>query len=307
MAQKPLTIQQTVKAVRSLRQEVVPPVDFNLRVMASIKAGTMAAPQGPSLWARAAEWFSLKPALVLGGVSGLALALLLLLNGSSPVGIAKSSPAPVAQASQAPAQQAALVKAPKAVQAHQMASSQLPERAAVATAPSQALPQADLTRKPSSQVALQAPLAAPAAEAPKPHFLNTDMHGIAYSQAGAAPLAAARQASVAGLNASISEPTPIPNATSTPVAIASRGVFPNVIHCSRNESAKFSFVRGAKVSIYDRRGRQVAVLADGNGSADSVPAWRGTDESGRSLASGIYLVRIQGQGYDERYKVVLVR
>jgi uncharacterized membrane protein len=64
----------------------------------------------------------------------------------------------------------------------------------------------------------------------------------------------------------------------------------------------------ARVSVYDLAGRQVAVLADRSFDAGQHEVtWDGTGPDGRSLANGVYLVRLQGDGQVRQARVTLVR
>jgi hypothetical protein len=62
------------------------------------------------------------------------------------------------------------------------------------------------------------------------------------------------------------------------------------------------------ISVYDVRGRRVALLADGDHSAGVYSiTWDGTDQRGYSVAPGIYFLRVRtGPVYSTR-KVILIR
>jgi hypothetical protein len=62
------------------------------------------------------------------------------------------------------------------------------------------------------------------------------------------------------------------------------------------------------VEIYDVRGRRVRVLTDRRLEAGSYTRiWRGDDEAGREVASGVYFVLMQTESFCESRKMVLVR
>jgi hypothetical protein len=63
-----------------------------------------------------------------------------------------------------------------------------------------------------------------------------------------------------------------------------------------------------RISVHDLAGRRLSVLAD-DGFAAGVHTlpWRGQDESGRPLPSGVYFVRITGDDADVTLRAVLVR
>ena len=64
----------------------------------------------------------------------------------------------------------------------------------------------------------------------------------------------------------------------------------------------------ARLAIYDVSGRRVATLVDGTRPAGPQSAvWQGRDESGRSLGSGVYFVRLEAPGHSETQKLVLMR
>ena len=64
----------------------------------------------------------------------------------------------------------------------------------------------------------------------------------------------------------------------------------------------------ARVAIYDVSGRRVAKLVDGTRPAGPQSVvWQGRDESGRSLGSGVYFVRLEAPGHSETQKLVLMR
>ena len=73
---------------------------------------------------------------------------------------------------------------------------------------------------------------------------------------------------------------------------------------------RFELARGSRVSlrVFDVSGRLVRVLSDFEMAAGShrVP-WDGTDESGRAVASGTYLYRLDAAGFTRSRKMVLLR
>jgi endoglucanase Acf2 len=63
-----------------------------------------------------------------------------------------------------------------------------------------------------------------------------------------------------------------------------------------------------RLAVYDARGRQVRVLADGRLPAGAhTVAWDGRDDGGRSLASGVYFLRFEAAGAARVGKLVLLR
>jgi hypothetical protein len=62
------------------------------------------------------------------------------------------------------------------------------------------------------------------------------------------------------------------------------------------------------LAVYDISGRLVRVLQDGDQSAGSHRSvWNGTDQRGRPVAPGVYLLRLEGQGQTATRKMVLVK
>jgi hypothetical protein len=62
------------------------------------------------------------------------------------------------------------------------------------------------------------------------------------------------------------------------------------------------------LTIHDATGRRVRSLVDGRRPAGEHRAvWRGLDDTGRRLASGVYLVRLRGEGFVESRRVTLLK
>ena len=62
------------------------------------------------------------------------------------------------------------------------------------------------------------------------------------------------------------------------------------------------------LEIYDIRGRRVRVLERSRLAAGThETAWNGRDDAGRSVAAGVYLVRLRSDGFQGTQRVVLVR
>jgi len=83
---------------------------------------------------------------------------------------------------------------------------------------------------------------------------------------------------------------------------------PNPFNPSTRISFEIPRAERLSVTVYDTRGRAVAVLADGAypaGRFDLV--WDGTDRSGREAPSGIYLARMTAGSFSEARRLVLLR
>lgn len=75
-------------------------------------------------------------------------------------------------------------------------------------------------------------------------------------------------------------------------------------------SIGFSMAKAGVVEliVYDIMGRRVSTLASGTFSAGHHEVeWTGCDQAGRSVASGVYLVRMATEEYQQTARMVLVR
>ncbi len=86
-------------------------------------------------------------------------------------------------------------------------------------------------------------------------------------------------------------------------------VFPNPLNPVTTISLDVPRATNAELSIVDLRGRFVATLWTGAlASGMHSFSWRGIDESGRAVASGVYLATLRsGEGYHVTEKLALVR
>ncbi len=95
---------------------------------------------------------------------------------------------------------------------------------------------------------------------------------------------------------------------SAPFATALLGAFPNPFNPHTTVNFTLAEEQRARLTIFDPAGRHVALLADelfpsGMNQVD----WSGKDDSGRNLASGVYFLRMEAQGFIEQSKLVLIR
>jgi flagellar hook assembly protein FlgD len=84
--------------------------------------------------------------------------------------------------------------------------------------------------------------------------------------------------------------------------------FPNPFNPATR--VRFSLASRGPVSlrVYDVSGRLVRILIDDIRDAGSYEvAWDGTNDEGRSIASGIYFCRMETTGYERSLKMVLLR
>jgi hypothetical protein len=116
---------------------------------------------------------------------------------------------------------------------------------------------------------------------------------------------AATLAHLAGVGPYFFEPAP-PGTAAVPF-VRPFAVYPNP-YCYATATGGVNFVglkSPATVEVYDLAGRRVA--------AEEVPAgrdervWRPAGADGESLAPGVYLYRVEGQGQKEAGKIVIAR
>lgn len=103
-------------------------------------------------------------------------------------------------------------------------------------------------------------------------------------------------------------------ASSTPVVdldpIAGPALTATPNPCNPQTTIDFSVDHGGpvKLTICDVRGREVAALVDGNLPAGAHSCrWGGTDDAGRAMPSGTYLVRVVTEAGTQVQKLALVR
>jgi flagellar hook assembly protein FlgD len=62
------------------------------------------------------------------------------------------------------------------------------------------------------------------------------------------------------------------------------------------------------IRMYDIAGRVVHTLVDGHESADrKTVTWRGRNDRGEQVATGIYFCRMQAPGYTKTFKMMLLK
>lgn len=91
-----------------------------------------------------------------------------------------------------------------------------------------------------------------------------------------------------------------------PTAVLVRGAYPNPFNPTTEVKYGLPHDGRARLSVYDVQGRLVRVLVDGPQTAGyhTVP-WDGRDTNGRSVASGVYIGRLEAAGAEARLKLVL--
>lgn len=127
---------------------------------------------------------------------------------------------------------------------------------------------------------------------------------------------ALNDAGQAVLNVDLDGPAAIvrydPGPTAAPAAMASAVRLGQNVPNPFNPHTELSFeLRSAghvRVEIFDLSGRRVRTLVDGVRSAgEHEVVWRGLDDRGEPVASGVYLYRVKAAGISETKRMVLVR
>ena len=63
-----------------------------------------------------------------------------------------------------------------------------------------------------------------------------------------------------------------------------------------------------RIDVFDAQGRRVKTLANGSFEAGSHSVvWDGTDQAGRRAAPGVYLCRMESEGFHDQRRMVLLR
>jgi hypothetical protein len=99
-----------------------------------------------------------------------------------------------------------------------------------------------------------------------------------------------------------------PGVGERPLVLALGGAFPNPAGLRMN--IEFSLDRARKVQLgaYDVTGRRVALLAAGRHEAGVHRLdWSGLDDAGRPLSSGVYLLRMESEGFVASRKLLMIR
>lgn len=85
-------------------------------------------------------------------------------------------------------------------------------------------------------------------------------------------------------------------------------VFPNPFNPQTTVNLRVDRPQRATVTVYDVAGRRVRLLAERHfDEGDHLLPWNGRDDASRAVASGMYLIRLQGEAGADRKKAVLIR
>ena len=99
-----------------------------------------------------------------------------------------------------------------------------------------------------------------------------------------------------------------PTDVESPSAAPRMAVYPNPFNPQATLYFSLPEASALQIAIYDLEGRRVRQLADGKFDAgDHNIEWRGRDEQGRSVASGVYFAQVLGPDIKMRTKLVLLR
>ncbi|HOZ01622.1 MAG TPA: FlgD immunoglobulin-like domain containing protein, partial [Candidatus Syntrophosphaera sp.] len=84
--------------------------------------------------------------------------------------------------------------------------------------------------------------------------------------------------------------------------------YPNPFNPSTTISLSLSKDSPVSVKIYNVKGQCVKTLLDGNAKAGIQNlVWNGTDNQGKAVTSGIYLVKLSGNGFSNSHKMTLLK
>jgi hypothetical protein len=112
------------------------------------------------------------------------------------------------------------------------------------------------------------------------------------------------------LRAIISEPGFLRAAEGQQLVVAAAAVlaYPNPFNATTAIRIYMPTAGFLRATIYDMLGRRTRVLADGVRDAGAwTLRWHGRDEQGAEVASGVYFVEIEGPGWRERVRMLLLR
>ncbi|HVO76627.1 MAG TPA: FlgD immunoglobulin-like domain containing protein, partial [Candidatus Bathyarchaeia archaeon] len=97
-------------------------------------------------------------------------------------------------------------------------------------------------------------------------------------------------------------------AETVPKRLALYQNYPNPFNAATNVSFALPGPSEVELAVYDISGRRVALIEHGREEAGVVNrSWNGTDERGRSLASGLYFLRLKAGAAQAVRKIVIVK
>ncbi len=93
-----------------------------------------------------------------------------------------------------------------------------------------------------------------------------------------------------------------------PVVAAKLSSYPNPFNPNTTISLSLAKDSLVSVKIYNVKGQCIKNLHSGNAKAGTLSlAWNGTDNQGRNVTSGIYIVRLEGNGFTASHKMTLMK
>jgi hypothetical protein len=94
----------------------------------------------------------------------------------------------------------------------------------------------------------------------------------------------------------------------TPVLTSKMYNYPNPFNPVTNIALSIPKDSRVNVQIYNIKGQIIKNLLDNNLKAGShTLKWDGTDDSGKTVTSGVYLVRLSGDGFKTNHKLTLMK
>ncbi len=101
---------------------------------------------------------------------------------------------------------------------------------------------------------------------------------------------------------------PLSTGSEIPASFTLSQNFPNPFNSHTRIEFNLLESVNTKLTIYDIRGRTVAVYENGElPSGEHFIEWNGTDNMGRKVSSGVYFYQLKGEGLIESKKMVLLR
>ena len=94
--------------------------------------------------------------------------------------------------------------------------------------------------------------------------------------------------------------------TAPPIATNQVRIWPNPSHTGFTILVRARAGR-TEVAVYDAGGRRTRTLPAISSPGDQEIVWDGTDDSGRKVASGLYLIRISGPGGTRSSRAIVFR
>jgi hypothetical protein len=94
-----------------------------------------------------------------------------------------------------------------------------------------------------------------------------------------------------------------------PRALRVTSVYPNPFNPTVTVSFDVDRRRDVRITVYDVAGRRVRTLLRESAS-DPGPrrvSWDATDDAGRRMASGVYFIEVQSDGWRDSRKVILIK